>query len=130
MMKTLSGCMALILLCFVVGGMTGCSWWNKDGPPAFQSRGFEKMLDLQKQKSAVLNADAPTTGLIPEPDAADMERLGDQYVRQGDLSMAFVYYDKSVRMDPRRNAARYKKGSLFLTRNMLDEAAEEFNAIL
>ena len=59
---------------------------------------------------------------LSEPDAEEMERLGDQYIRQGNMNMAFVYYDKAVRMDPKRSSAHYKMGRLYLSKGMNDEA--------
>jgi tetratricopeptide (TPR) repeat protein len=129
-MKIELRCIATTIAFFTIICMTGCSWWNKDKQDPFQGSGYRKMLELQKQKAAMLDEDMRTVKKIPEPDAEDMERLGDQYVRQGNSNMAFVYYDKSLQMAPNRNTARYKKGSLFLSKGMIGEAAGEFDTIL
>jgi len=118
-----------IFVVFILAGVAGCSWWNKEDPPA-QSDGYRKMLELQKARNAVVNEEIDVAGKIAEPDAAALERLGDQYVRRGDANMAFIYYDKSVRMDPKRKDSRYKKGMLLLSRNMPAEASGEFEEIL
>lgn len=119
-----------VIVFFVLSSLSACSWWNKDDGP-MESDGYRKMLELQKAKSAAMNDEINVAAeKLGEPNAAELERLGDQYVRQGNPNMAFVYYDKSQRMDPKRNDVRYKKGMLLLSRDMLPAAAAEFEEIL
>ena len=119
----------LSITAFTLISLSACSWWNKDDGP-MQSDGYRKMLELQKAKDAVMNAEIDVADKIAEPDAAELERLGDQYVRRSNPNMAFVYYDKSVRMDPKRNDARYKKAMLLISRGMIPEASAEFEEII
>ena len=119
----------LAALLTVLWALSGCSWWNKDQGP-MESTGYRKMMELQKQKAAAMNKELDVSKKLAEPDAAEMERLGDQYIRQGNMNMAFVYYDKAVRMDPKRSSAHYKMGRLYLSKGMNDEAMAEFEAIL
>ena len=116
------------LLC-VLWALSGCSWWNKDPGPR-ESTGYRQMMELQKQKAAMMDKELDVSKKFGEPDAEEMERLGDQYIRQGNMNMAFVYYDKAVRMDPKLSSAHYKMGRLYLSKGMNDEAAGEFEAIL
>ena len=118
---------AMTVLSFLF--LSGCSWWNKDQGP-LQGDGYRKMLELQKAKAAAMNPEIDAVKKLKEPDAAEMERLGDQYIRQGNPNMAFVYYDKAIGMDPKRSAVFYKRGLLLLSRGMLNEADAEFDAIL
>ncbi len=60
----------------------------------------------------------------------DYERLGDQYVRQGNLTLAFAQYDRSLRRDPRQSRVRDKRGLLYVQNGLLREAQEEFQHIL
>ena len=61
---------------------------------------------------------------------ADHEIAGDNYLRMGNLTMAFVKYDKALQMNPTLKGVRYKKGRLFLQKNLADEAIQEFQLIV
>jgi tetratricopeptide (TPR) repeat protein len=119
----------IFTIIFSLIGLSACSWWNKD-EGAMQSDGFRKMLELQKAKSAAMNEEINVAGKITEPDATELERLGDQYIRRGNPNMAFIYYEKSERLDPKRKDVRYKKGMLLISRGMLPEASAEFEEII
>lgn len=109
--------------------LAGCAWWKKNDA-SLQGDGFLKMMELQKVRSAL---DAPQIDVnkkLGEPDAAEMERLGDQQIIQGNPNMAFVYYDKAVKMDPLRHGVYYKRGMLLISRGLLDAASAEFDQIL
>ena len=67
---------------------------------------------------------------LPEMTAHDYDVLGDQYHQQGNLSLAFVQYDKALRLEPNRSDIRYKKSSILLQRASLTEAVQSFQDIL
>ena len=52
------------------------------------------------------------------------------HVGQGDLERAYFEYRESLRLEPGRVAVRYKIGRLLLRRGLLNEAEEEFRAVL
>ena len=62
--------------------------------------------------------------------AEGYERLGDTYLRQGHTEMAFLQYDKALRIDPNQMNIRYKIGRLFLEKGLVEEGKKEFEAIL
>lgn len=62
--------------------------------------------------------------------AADHERLGDQYVYQGNPTLAFAQYNRSLRRDPRQSRVRDKLGLLYAQRGLWQEAEDEFRRIL
>jgi tetratricopeptide (TPR) repeat protein len=68
---------------------------------------------------------------VPEKmSSRELEELGDTYFLNGNLNMAFVNYDRSLRGDPNNTKVLYKKGLLFLARNLNEEAAGEFRNVL
>ena len=64
------------------------------------------------QKAAIPSEEAIAKKL-PEMTSAEYERLGDQYLSQGNLDIAFIQYDKALRLDPNQVRIRYKVGRLF-----------------
>lgn len=67
---------------------------------------------------------------LPEMTVRDHEAAGDRYRQQGDLSMAFLQYDKALRLAPNDLNVRYKKGSLFLQKGRIKDAIQSFQGII
>jgi tetratricopeptide (TPR) repeat protein len=84
---------------------------------------------LEKQKAGVSTVAEPLQPL-PEMTAKDYEMAGDNYVLQHNLPLAFVQYDKALRLAPTAVGLRYKKGVIFLKKGMPQEALQEFQAVL
>lgn len=84
---------------------------------------------MEKQKAGLpLGEDAVKK--MPAMTAGEYERLGDTYLRQGNMNMAFVQYDKALRLEPSVTRIRYKLGILFVKRGLAEEAIKEFQGIL
>ena len=120
----------LVFLMFTItGGMFGCAT-QKNQPDFLKAQNdYKKALELQREKGSIAIEDE-VSKKIPEMKADGYERLGDDYVRQGHLEMAFIQYDKALRLDPNQNGIRNKVGRLFLRRGMNDEAMKELDNIL
>jgi Flp pilus assembly protein TadD len=88
---------------------------------------YQKLLD--KHKSGMSVADE-TLKPLPEMTASEHEQLGDTYFLQHNLPMAFVQYDKALRLAPHQFSLRYKKGLILLKRHLAREALREFQEIL
>jgi Flp pilus assembly protein TadD len=100
----------------IVGG--GCA--SRHAPRTTLHMGdYHKLLEKQK---ALKN--------LPEMTAEDYEMVGDTYFRQNNLPMAFVQYDKALRMAPTKSSLRYKKGLIFLARRLAEDALREFREVL
>ena len=56
--------------------------------------------------------------------------MGDTYLKQGNIDMAFIQYGKALRIDPNRAGTRQKVGYLYLKKGLGAEALNEFNIIL
>jgi Flp pilus assembly protein TadD len=114
----------LVLLGVIALAGGGCA--SNNSPQALMGE-YKKILERQKAGMAF---EDDTTKKLPEMTAAEYERLGDTYLRQGNINMAYLQYDKALRMEPRQARVRYKVGLLFLRRGLPDEALTEFQAIL
>jgi tetratricopeptide (TPR) repeat protein len=114
--------LTLLGLVAIAGG--GCASQN---PPQVLMGEYKKILERQK---AGMPMEDDVTKKLPEMTAPELERLGDTYLRQGNLNMAFLQYDKALRMEPSQARVRYKVGLLFLKRDAADEALKEFQEIL
>ena len=90
---------------------------------------YKRMLEMQKSAEAARSNDDVVKN-IPDTDARGYEQIGDNYVRQGNATMAFLQYDKALGKDPKLQSARYKKGMLLLSRGMNEEALKTFDEIL
>lgn len=69
-------------------------------------------------------------GLGEAPAAAELERQGDELLRQGRREAAFMRFAKAVAADPALHSARFKQGRLYAQRGMPAEALAAFQAIL
>ena len=90
---------------------------------------YKRMLEMQKSAEAARNSE-DALKKIPETDARGLEQIGDNYVRQGNPTMAFLQYEKALAKEPKLQSARYKRGMLLLSRGMNDEALKTFDEIL
>jgi Flp pilus assembly protein TadD len=115
-----------ILALFSVMATAGGGCASHDAPPVLLGE-YKKVLERQK---ASMPMEDDITKKLPDMTSAEHERLGDTYLRQGNLNMAFLQYDKALRMEPSQVRIRYKVGLLFLKRDVPDEALKEFQEIL
>jgi Flp pilus assembly protein TadD len=118
---------AIVLLSLWITGILigGCSFGKSQQQDLFK----EYRKKLETQKAALASEEGKKTP-APELGAAEYERLGDLYLRQGNMDLAFLQYDKALRMDSSRTPIRYKLGRLFLEKGILEEAEREFQGIL
>lgn len=86
---------------------------------------------LEKQKKSTVITDKETTinknlKMTPE----EYERRGDNYLKQNNIDMAFIQYDRALRLKPHDFDLQYKLGCLFLKKDQLKEAKKMFKDIL
>ena len=60
----------------------------------------------------------------------ELERLGDIYLGRDNLYMAFVQYEKSLKLDPDNIRVRYKKGLVLVLGGLIKDAIKEFKTVL
>lgn len=118
-----------ILIVIVISGTFGCAFTGKQQDIVKGKSEYRRLLELQKQKASVVT-EGEILKKIPEITAEEYERLGDNYIRQGDIGTAFIQYDKGLLLDPNLASIRHKMGCLLLSRGMDKEAMKEFEVIL
>ena len=114
----------LVAMSVLVGG--GCA--TREAPRTTLHIGDYPQL-LEKQKAGMSVGDEMGKNL-PEMTAEEYEMVGDNSFRQGNLSMAFVQYDKAQRIAPTKLSLRYKKGLVFLKKGLAEDALHVFQDIL
>jgi len=67
---------------------------------------------------------------LPAMTSTDYEAAGDRYRHQGELSMAFLQYEKALHLAPNDLEVRYKRGRLFLQKGDIQEAIQSFQTII
>src|SRR4030042_4180474 len=95
----------------------GCS---KKNPQQDTLKEYRKM--IERQKAASVKEEDEALKKIPEMTAEGYEKLGDSYVKQGNLDMAFIQYGRALTLDPKSMSIRYKIGRLFLQKGLTQEA--------
>ena len=88
---------------------------------------YRKMMDRQKAEIAQREE---ASRKIPDMTAEGYEKLGDNYLSQGSLDMAFLQYGKALQLDPGQARIHYKMGRLFLEKGLGEEAKNEFQKVL
>ncbi len=118
---------ATVLVCLWITAilMGGCGHGKSSQQDPFKQ--YRKKLEMQK--AALANEEGKKTP-APELGAGEYERLGDLYLRQGNMDLAFVQYEKALRVDPSQIHIRYKLGRLFLEKGLLEDAGRKFQEIL
>ena len=114
-------------------GLWGCAHQNS-GSDVYQKETYKKMREQQRARQSIadMREDKENNILknLPEMTAEDYDRLGDNYLDQGELDLALVQYNKALGMAPKRIDIRYKIGCLYLRQDLIREANNEFRNIL
>ena len=113
----------LISMPMILGILCGCaSSHGKLEMPNYKS--------LMRQQLETVPGDATEKIALPEMTGKDHERLGDVSVSRGNLQMAFVQYEKCLKLNPENIRVKYKKGMVFVLGGLNDDAVREFRAVL
>jgi len=117
-----------LLAIAAIFGFPGCATSNN--PQKAMMKEMAHRQELAQQKAAAdIAAQEEMAKKIPEMKADGYEREGDNYIRQGNMDMAFVQYEKAQNLDPDSNGVRYKLGWLLLNRGLNAEALKNFEEI-
>lgn len=90
---------------------------------------YKRVMDLQRQREGLARSQEKPANL-PDMTTSDYERVGDNYLHQGNSVMAFIQYRKSLELNPDQPLLKYKTGCLFLEKGLFSEARKEFEDIL
>jgi Flp pilus assembly protein TadD len=118
--------MALALMMFL---LAGCG----------SSKGFKFAVETggdADQKNLGAAADQQTlfvsddTKALPEISGDEYEQLGDVLLNKGNLYLAYVQYEKSLKLKPDNIRVEYKKGLTLLLGEKNDDAIRQFEMVL
>lgn len=79
-------------------------------------------------KTVSVPSDEPSE--LSDTSKDEHERLGDTFARQGNWTLSLLHYERAIRMAPHQTRVRYKRGVLYLSHGLADEAETEFRTIL
>jgi tetratricopeptide (TPR) repeat protein len=87
---------------------------------------------LQKVKEmASEQSHTPLPGQdLPEMSGNEYEQLGDALLSKRNYYLAFVHYEKALKLDSGNNRIEYKKGLALLLGNKHDDAIEQFQTVI
>jgi len=120
--------MASIALGFMMFMVGGCA----------TGKGFKLAIETggSDQKNVGATAEQPTffvsddTKALPEISGDEYEQLGDALLNKGKLYLAYVQYEKSLKLKPDNIRVEYKKGLTLLLGEKSDDAIRQFELVL
>jgi tetratricopeptide (TPR) repeat protein len=118
---TFCGVMALTLLGCSTPGLFSKNQ-NKNIP------GFSVEKAIERQKASQAN-DIPVIESHPLT-ADEYERLGDALLSRGNLPIAFLQYERSLKQNPDNIRIEYKKGLALLAGKKYDDAISQFQRVI
>jgi Flp pilus assembly protein TadD len=86
----------------------------------------ERLQELQESHQP---ASVPQNDL-PDPTGDEFERMGDALLGKESYYLAYVHYEKSLKLKPDNLRVEYKKGLTLLLAKKNDEAIKQFNLVL
>ncbi len=106
-------------------GISGCATSNNPQKAMMKQMAYHQEL-AQQRAEADMAFEKELALKVPEMKAEGYEQAGDNYIRQGNMDMAFLQYEKALSLDSESSSARYKMGRLLLNRGLNSEAMKTF----
>lgn len=119
--------LAVLTALFLVPSLWGCASGSASKDPMAEHKAT---IDKERKRQDAMRAEMSALEPRQEIPLESHEDLGDHYVRQGNLMLAYLQYDKALRFDPGNTTLHYKLGVLFLKRGLTDDARKEFLEVL
>lgn len=113
-------------LSVLAGLVVGCT--GSPNSITYRSGEYQQILDRHKAGFAPTEEDITDTAKTLS--AAELERLGDTYLRQGNQNFAIVQYQKAAEADHSSVKIHNKIGELFLKKGLPQDAALHFQEVL
>jgi Flp pilus assembly protein TadD len=104
-------------------GLTGCITVDK-------GQHIARVDEIPQNQMSSGSDDVLFSQKLPDMTADEYEMLGDALLKKGDLSLAFLQYDKSLKLNPTNVRVEYKKGLALLKGKKNDDAIEQFNVVM
>ncbi|WKZ18819.1 MAG: tetratricopeptide repeat protein [Candidatus Jettenia sp. CY-1] len=118
-----------LLVFAAMGGVFGCATQKNQQNTLKEQSEYRRAMELQEQKTSK-DIEDEISKKVPEMTAEGYEKSGDDYLRRDNIGMAFIQYDKALRLDPKQTGIRNKTGHLFLRRGLMEEAMREFEEVI
>jgi tetratricopeptide (TPR) repeat protein len=121
-----------VILGVMAGSLFGCAVREQNARAWNDYRNLSKqqLSDFPGNRILSVVDDATGAKALPEMTGNEIERSGDLLLSRGDLSKAFVQYEKALQLKPDNIRVQYKKGLLFLLGRMNEDAIKEFQGVL
>lgn len=116
---------AMVLTVFIVAGCGS----GKGFRIAIESGGDQKNVGAMAEQQPNYFVSDETKSL-PEITGDEYEQLGDGYLNKGNLYLAYVQYEKSLKLKPENFRVEYKKGLTLLLGEKSDDAIRQFELVI
>ena len=117
--------LVLALILFLFGG---CSTGKGFKLAIETGGGDQKNMDKAAEQPTFFVSD--DTKALPEISGDEYEQLGDALLNKGNLYLAYVQYEKSLKLKPDNIRVEYKKGLTLLLGEKNDDAIRQFEMVL
>jgi tetratricopeptide (TPR) repeat protein len=116
----------IVLLAAFALLMSGCAS-SKGFKLSVESGGGDNRSEMAEHQTAFVSDD---TRQLPEITGGEFEQLGDSFLQKGNLYLAYVQYEKSLRLKPGLARVEYKKGLTLLLAGKNEDAIKQFEAVV
>jgi tetratricopeptide (TPR) repeat protein len=106
--------------------LSGCAS-GKGFKLSVESGGADKKNQLIEQQTSFVSDD---TRDLPAVTGDECEQIGDNYLMKGKLYLAYVQYEKSLKLKPENTRVEYKKGLTLLMGDQGAEAIRQFELVI
>lgn len=116
----------------MAGSLFGCTAREQNARAWNEYRNLSKhqLPDFLDNRFPSVVDDATDAEALPEMTGNEIEKSGDFLLSSGNLSKAFMQYEKALQLKPDNIRVQYKKGLLFLLGRMNEEAIKEFQRVI
>jgi Flp pilus assembly protein TadD len=118
--------LVLALILFLFGG---CST-GKGFKLAIETGGEADRKNLDAAAEQTIPFVSDDTKSLPEISSDEYEQRGDALLNKGNLYLAYVQYEKSLKLKPDNTRVEYKKGLALLLGEKNDDAIRQFEMVL
>ncbi len=115
--------LALVAAALAFGGCAS----GKGFKLSVEGGGTDKKNQLLEQHTAFVSDE---TRELPEATADEHEQIGDSYLQKGSLYLAYVQYEKSLKLKPGNMRIEYKKGLALLLGERSEDAVTQFELVI
>ena len=121
---------ALIVLAFSAISFIGCVGGRGFRMEIESDKSSGSQLEKLQENQEALSAELHKNPDLPDINADEYEHLGDVMLGKGSYYLAYVHYEKSLKLKQDNLRVEYKKGLTLLLAKKSDNAVEQFQLVL